>query len=465
MAAVEELVKYFALTNLRKQKVLPKETLFSKIPTGGFLPKLARDIRFEKYNLFIRQLVSQLLFSQDNLSEAISNVVSSSFFQTYNINENDYTSLFSMVKEHFTSPVTSFDKIQNSSISGSPLCLHNNCVYSIITTGKFNSVRSRHIMLSLAYFCLCKQNGMEVVGIGLILPAQNQILVHDLSNWNWDSYWNKLLEVVAQKEERDARYNISPDLLNDFLHKIEQHVGRHIPKNEIFPYFDKNMGQQIFISNNRSLVVTVTDEFRTKMQQLSSQGPGRVYVHSPYLINLSKPFDEYDYTSESLINLLKESDACGCRGLVVHCGKRAGLSEEEAVANMAQRVQKYSGYATEQCPILIETSSGQGGETLCSPDELISFYQQVIGKPHPKVKICVDTCHVFAAGFDPAEYISQLVSSQIPIGLIHFNDSKEEKGSRKDRHESIGKGRVGYLPLIRVLNWALENSVDCVREY
>src|SRR5690606_19056907 len=98
------------------------------------------------------------------------------------------------------------------------------------------------------------------------------------------------------------------------------------------------------------------------------------------------------------------------------------------------------------------------------PEELIEFYNNIPEQYRNKMKICVDTCHVFAAGFQPLDFINVLISNNIPIGLIHFNDSKLDFGCKKDRHEEIGKGYIGLNNLIEVARFALDNNIDLVKE-
>ena len=96
------------------------------------------------------------------------------------------------------------------------------------------------------------------------------------------------------------------------------------------------------------------------------------------------------------------------------------------------------------------------------PEELANFYNQVVS---PKLGICVDTCHVYSAGFQPFDYI-QRVEEIAPgaIRLLHFNDSRYYLGSRCDAHARIGSGCIGIIELFKVANWAIKNNVPMVRE-
>ena len=135
--------------------------------------------------------------------------------------------------------------------------------------------------------------------------------------------------------------------------------------------------------------------------------------------------------------------AIGCRGVVVHVGKAVGLPD--ALANMRANVVAAAAGATSECPLLIETPAGQGTETLTDRDEFLAFVASAQGGAQggaPVVAICVDTCHVFACGHDPADFVARARATGL-LRLVHFNDSAGAFGSRVDRHAEIGAGLIG----------------------
>jgi deoxyribonuclease-4 len=90
---------------------------------------------------------------------------------------------------------------------------------------------------------------------------------------------------------------------------------------------------------------------------------------------------------------------------------------------------------------LLETPAGAGTELLTKIEDFINFVKKI---NHPNFGICMDTCHVFASGYDPYNYLCKLIENDLIPILIHFNDSKMELASRKDRHEFIGKGKIPF---------------------
>lgn len=169
----------------------------------------------------------------------------------------------------------------------------------------------------------------------------------------------------------------------------------------------------------------------------------RYYNHSSYIINLASPVTKNNPTSEKWIlgllsGDLRQTSQIGGRGSVVHVGKSKDMTVAAAVDKMEQSIRKVLPFATEKCPLLLETPAGQGTELLCTFEEFSDFYMRFKGDP--TFKICIDSCHVFSAGFDPIDYTQKWIDKHgaASIGLMHFNDSADVKGSCKDRHARVG---------------------------
>ena len=119
-------------------------------------------------------------------------------------------------------------------------------------------------------------------------------------------------------------------------------------------------------------------------------------------------------------------------------------------------------HATKECKLLIET--GSGIEVLSDLHQFISFYKRLPQETKDVTSICMDTCHVYAAGFMPTVALKMFNDAKVPIELIHFNDSKKGLGSFKDEHQSIGKGMIPLTELFNVGIWAVKNGVSMVHE-
>jgi deoxyribonuclease-4 len=99
-------------------------------------------------------------------------------------------------------------------------------------------------------------------------------------------------------------------------------------------------------------------------------------------------------------------------------------------------------HASPECPILLETPAGQGTETLTKYEEFVEFVRDFADA---RIRICIDTCHVFACGSEPIEYIQKLATAETGmVKLIHYNDSATPCGSCVDRHAYMGTGHIGF---------------------
>jgi deoxyribonuclease-4 len=170
-----------------------------------------------------------------------------------------------------------------------------------------------------------------------------------------------------------------------------------------------------------------------------------MYVHSQYIINLCQ---EGSYHTKLLEKNLFYASNAGFKGVVVHVGKSTIQEKETAISIMRTNLEQALSAATPECPILLETPAGQGTETLTDMIEFIDF---VASFQDNRIRICVDTCHVFASGTNPYKYIST-VQERDPtlLKLVHFNDSCTPCGSCVDRHAFVGTGYIGMEDMYKV---------------
>lgn len=174
-------------------------------------------------------------------------------------------------------------------------------------------------------------------------------------------------------------------------------------------------------------------------------------VHTSYLINLATTNEEF--LAKSLVAMAEEllrAEQLGSHAVVHHPGAHLGDGIETGIDQIARGLDAiYSAIPDCNTMTLLETSAGQGSCLGCTFQELGEIIRRMDHKD--RVGICIDTCHVFAAGYDirsRAGY-EQLMSEAAEhvgvdrIGAIHLNDSKRELGSRVDRHEHIGQGMIG----------------------
>jgi deoxyribonuclease-4 len=174
-------------------------------------------------------------------------------------------------------------------------------------------------------------------------------------------------------------------------------------------------------------------------------------VHGSYLVNLASP-DEglYEHSQEALWEEMQRAESLGIPYLVMHPGSPRGGGEQEGIDRIARAVNLLHQQGAEmRVMILMETTAGQGATLGNRFEHFARIIERI--EEDERVEVCLDTCHVFAAGYDistPEGYEATLEEFQQVIGLgrlkvIHLNDSQADLGTRVDRHEHIGQGYLG----------------------
>lgn len=176
-----------------------------------------------------------------------------------------------------------------------------------------------------------------------------------------------------------------------------------------------------------------------------------VAAHANYLINPAAQDSEILAKSrQALIAEARRCDVLGVPALVTHLGSTGGGEEAPAMKTLVESFLILLAETPEAGPyVLLETTAGQGHTLGSTFEQLATILEGVDGSP--RVGVCLDTCHVFAAGYDlrtPEAYAATMERFDELIGLerialIHANDSKRELGSRVDRHAHIGQGHLG----------------------
>ncbi len=213
---------------------------------------------------------------------------------------------------------------------------------------------------------------------------------------------------------------------------------------------------QVFVSNPRGWAQSAGDP-RQDAQLRESGIP--VFIHAPYLINVGSADPAVARKSaQALAFTLRRGAQIGARGVVVHTGSAVGWSRDEALRQVGSLLLPVLDAIGDDGPdLLLEPMAGQG-QMLCARAGDLAAYLQALER-HPKAGVCLDTCHMFAAGHDLTTSVgadamlAELVAAAGPsrVKLVHANDSMEGLGSKKDRHESIGKGCIGVEPFRTLL--------------
>lgn len=180
----------------------------------------------------------------------------------------------------------------------------------------------------------------------------------------------------------------------------------------------------------------------------------KVIVHAPYIVNLANRLDndKFNFAVNFLIQEVERCDTLGIMNLVLHPGSHVGQGVEEGIRNIVNGLNLVldKGNVT----ILLETMSGKGTEIGRNFDEIKQIIDGVNNKN--KIGVCMDTCHLHDSGYDVSDFDKILDEFDEKIGLkylkcIHINDSKNIRGAKKDRHENIGYGEIGFDNLINII--------------
>ncbi len=217
---------------------------------------------------------------------------------------------------------------------------------------------------------------------------------------------------------------------------------------------------QIFTRNVRGWAARpFEDEEVARFRAESRRTAKPVAAHSTYLVNLC--CEKRDIREKSWAALADELERCnllGIRWLIFHPGSHADEREGIRIVGegMAHALERAPGKAR----LLIETTAGQGS-SLGWRFEQVAAIRDAVPMPHRRrVGVCVDTCHLHAAGYDittPEGYDTTFQQLDRAIGLsrveaFHLNDCKKPRGSRVDRHEHIGAGTIGLVPFELLVN-------------
>ena len=180
-----------------------------------------------------------------------------------------------------------------------------------------------------------------------------------------------------------------------------------------------------------------------------------VIIHAPYIVNLANNKDEnkFDFSINFLKQELKRAEILGIKKVVLHPGSHVGLGKEEGLKNIINALNIILD--KKEGPIIcLETMAGKGTELGKTFEETKTIIDGVKNKE--RLLVCLDTCHLNDAGYDLNDFDRLLDNFDKIIGLnkigcIHINDSKNEKGAHKDRHENIGFGTIGFENLIKII--------------
>lgn len=258
-------------------------------------------------------------------------------------------------------------------------------------------------------------------------------------------------------------------------------VGAHVSASggvENAPLNAKAIGAKafgLFTKNQRQWVAPPLSEksiseFKINCEKLGYL-PSNILPHDSYLINLGHP--EKDALQKSQAAFLDEMQRCELLGLDrlnFHPGSSLGkISDEDCLNNIAESI-NLTLEKTKGVKAVIENTSGQGSNMGYTFEHLAYIIDRI--KDKSRIGVCIDTCHAYTAGYDIKTVegynntwneFERIVGFQYLMGM-HLNDSKKELGSRVDRHDSIGKGFLGFDVFKRIMNDPRFDNIPMILE-
>ena len=207
-------------------------------------------------------------------------------------------------------------------------------------------------------------------------------------------------------------------------------------------------------------------EFRRKSEET---GVGPNFLHGSYLVNVGGNPDMLQKSIDSLTNHMNAASQIGASGVIFHGGSHKGAGFDAVLDQAAGALQEVLARSPEDALLIIENCAGMGSHIGASFGEIQRLIEAI---DNPRVKVCLDTEHCFAAGYnlaDPEGIEAAMDEFDREIGVdqlvaVHANDAKVELGSGIDRHENIGEGYIGIEGFEVIMGHAAFRDVPFVLE-
>ena len=197
----------------------------------------------------------------------------------------------------------------------------------------------------------------------------------------------------------------------------------------------------------------------------------KIVVHAPYIMNpanFSRP-DLYEMTKEFIIRELERTADFNASILVLHPGAAVGQNRDECIKAIGDLLNYCFSKTNNNVRIALETMAGKGTELGITFEEVKRMIDLVKNEYQPRIGVCLDTCHISDAGYDIHDVDGVINEFDRIIGLnkllvVHINDSKNDRGAHKDRHENIGYGYIGFDTLAKFVHHPKLNDIPKILE-
>ena len=320
-------------------------------------------------------------------------------------------------------------------IEGHPYAINESQLFVIKNTNKLKGDWVETLFEIFAYASM-----ITVSDVYIVLPFQKTIWKYSINDWKNRNTYRDFLNSKSKKVQEDSLVDV---FVGNVLRQ-QFRIGFHAPKLKTLMETIQNLPDftkpyQIFLGGPQNTNININNKEIVAAKNIIQQNNISLYVHSQYIINLCNGSVD-NWNVKLLMKNLEYASSIGCKGVVVHVGKSTDKPLPEAIENMKKNLIYCLEAASPSCPLLLETPAGQGTETLKGQNEFINFVSEI---KDARIGVCLDTCHVYACGHKPLEYISQFDAHPGLLKLIHYNDSAAPCGSCVDRHAFMGTGHIG----------------------
>lgn len=192
------------------------------------------------------------------------------------------------------------------------------------------------------------------------------------------------------------------------------------------------------------------------IKHMQENGISDIVVHAPYIINIANTIKPatFELGVSFLQSEIERTEALGAKQIVLHPGAHVGAGTDEGIKKIIEGLNEVIS-KDQTVQIALETMAGKGTEIGRNFDEIAKIIDGVTH--NEKLSVCLDTCHVHDAGYHVADGFDDVLNEFDKIvgveriKVVHVNDSKNERGAGKDRHENIGFGHIGFKALHYVI--------------
>lgn len=261
----------------------------------------------------------------------------------------------------------------------------------------------------------------------------------------------------------------------------ELFVGHHINISNGFESsadYAKTIGAtvyQIFLSSPQQYKKSsYSDESFVELKSRLEKNKIKIVVHGSYMLNFCNDPNSYIHKKaiDLLISDLNDSVKFDAIGVIIHMGKSLKLDQDTAFNNYVLGIKKVLSDSDQKSVLILETGAGQGSEICTSIFDLSKLYNSFTEQEKNRIKFCIDTCHVYSAGYDIGnQYYVDVFITLIEkylgwnnVACIHLNDSHCFLNSRKDRHRDITKGYINELGLKKFVNKCFSLNIPVILE-